>query len=589
MEKRQLYERLDRCLANFDWRVVFPEASLTHLNQLKFEAAWLTHDEFPELIQREWKANESWNQKVGHIKKYLLEWNLNTFGNAFKAKKQLLRRLNGITGKLMQGPNRFLERLQSELWTELESILAREEIIWFQKSRCKWLLMGDRNTRYFHGTIVIRRRRNKVERLLNDQALWVTQQEELEAMVTEPISDEEILQAIKRMGSFKAPGPDGLQAIFYQSQWNVVGPFVCKLIHDIEEQPSKVAHINDTLIVIIAKVEVVTHLKQMRPISLCNVSYKLLTKVLAHRLSKVMEYLVHPNQSSFVPHRNSRDNVIVFQEVMHSMKSKKGNKGWMAIKIDLEKAYDRLNWNFIKDTLLDIGLPSSFINLVWACISSAKFRMLWNGEALSEFLPSRGVRQGDPISPYIFVLCMERLFHLINMTIEHHIWKPICLSRSGPLISHLAFADDLVLFAEASTNQVEVIKACLNTFCDSAGLKVSQEKTRIFFSNNVGHVVRNEISSVFGFQRTNDLGKYLGIPTHHSRVNRVTYQGIIDKINSRLSGWKEKNLSFTGRLTLTKSVLQALPSYTMQMVHLPRALCDEVDKICKRFLWGGWK
>nr|KYP72231.1 Putative ribonuclease H protein At1g65750 family [Cajanus cajan] len=155
---------------------------------------------------------------------------------------------------------------------------------------------------------------------------------------------------------------------------------------------------------------------------------------------------------------------------------------------------------------------------------------------------------------------MERLFHLINMTIEHHIWKPICLSRSGPLISHLAFANDLVLFAEASTDQVEVIKACLNTFCDSAGQKVSQEKTRIFFSNNVGHVVRNEISSAFGFQRTNDLGKYLGIPTHHSRVNRVTYQGIIDKINSRLSGWKEKNLSFAGRLTLTKSVLQALPS-----------------------------
>nr|KYP63364.1 Putative ribonuclease H protein At1g65750 family [Cajanus cajan] len=172
------------------------------------------------------------------------------------------------------------------------------------------------------------------------------------------------------------------------------------------------------------------------------------------------------------------------------------------------------------------------------------------------------------------------------MTIEHHIWKPICLSRSGPLISHLAFANDLVLFAEASTDQVEVIKACLNTFCDSAGQKVSQEKTRIFFSNNVGHVVRNEISSAFGFQRTNDLGKYLGIPTHHSRVNRVTYQGIIDKINSRLSGWKEKNLSFAGRLTLTKFVLQALPSYTMQMVYLPRALCDEVDKICKRFLWG---
>nr|KYP36271.1 LINE-1 reverse transcriptase isogeny [Cajanus cajan] len=92
---------------------------------------------------------------------------------------------------------------------------------------------------------------------------------------------------------------------------------------------------------------------------------------------------------------------------------KLGNKGWMAIKIDLEKAYDRLKWNFVKDTLQDIGLPQTFVNLIWASISSPRLRMVWNGEALEEFTPSRGIRQGDPISPYLFVLCMERLFQLI--------------------------------------------------------------------------------------------------------------------------------------------------------------------------------
>nr|KYP61054.1 Retrovirus-related Pol polyprotein LINE-1 [Cajanus cajan] len=476
--------------------------------------------------------------------------------------------------------------------------------------------MGDRNTKYFHGTTIIRRRRNRIEKLLNDNNEWINQPEEMESLVTsfykdlfcdpggatrfclsnafpslgmemlseigKPINNDEIKQAIKRMGRFKAPGP----AIFFQSQWNLIGPDVCKLIHDIEEQPARVANINETLIVFIPKVEAVNHLRQMRPISLCNVSYKILSKVLAHRLSKVMDLLVHPNQCSFVPYKNSRDNIIVFQEVIHSMRFKTGKKGWMAIKIDLEKAYDRLNWKFIKETLIDIGLPNNFVELVWACISSGKLRMMWNGEALEEFLPSRGVRQGDPISPYLFVLCMERLFQLINMTIDHRLWKPIQLSRNGPMISHLAFADDIVLFAEASLDQVEVIQGCLNVFCDSAGQKVSNEKTRIFFSKNVGHVVRSEISNAFGFQRTENLGNYLGVPTHHSRVSHATYQSIIDKVNNRLSGWKAKNLSFAGRITLTKSVLEALPSYIMQTVSLPKTVCDALEKSSRGFLWG---
>nr|KYP57513.1 Retrovirus-related Pol polyprotein LINE-1 [Cajanus cajan] len=514
--------------------------------------------------------------------------------------------------------NAVLFSFERQGGVELDLILKREEILWYQKSRCKWLLLGDKNTRYFHGSTIVRRRKSKIEKLMNDNDEWVTQKEELEGMVTNfyrtlfsdtdeaetfpisnafqhlednelasigsPIGNNEILSAIKSMGSFKAPGPDGLQAIFYQSQWDVVGNSVCQLIHEIEENPQKIAEINETLIVLIPKVESVTHLKQMRPIGLCNVSYKIISKVLARRLNNVMEKLVHPNQCSFIPQRHSKDNIIIFQEVIHTMRHKSGNKGWMAIKIDLEKAYDRLKWSFVKDTLLDIGLPNQFVNLVWVSISSPKLRMLWNGEALEEFVPSRGIRQGDPISPYLFVLCMERLFHLITTTVDSQQWKPIRLSRDGPLLSHLAFADDLILFAEATLDQVEVIQSCLNHFCASSGQKVSIEKTRIYFSKNVSHIVRNEVSSAFGFQRTDNLGKYLGIPAHHSRVCRRDYQGIIERVNKRLSGWKSSTLSFAGRLTLCKSVLSAIPSYTMQSVFLPRSVCDEVDRLCSNFL-----
>lgn len=117
----------------------------------------------------------------------------------------------------------------------------------------------------------------------------------------------------------------------------------------------------------------------------------------------------------------------------------------MTIKIDLEKAYDRLKWIFVKDTLEDV------VSLIWHYVTTSRMWLFWNGEAFEDFYPSRGIMQGDPISPYLFVLCLERLFHLIDQTVSNNFWRPVQISRRGPKISHLAFADDLILFAEANT------------------------------------------------------------------------------------------------------------------------------------------
>lgn len=141
----------------------------------------------------------------------------------------------------------------------------------------------------------------------------------------------------------------------------------------------------------------------------------------------------------------------------------------MAIKLDLEKAYDRLSWDFIQDTLIDVGMPNMFINLIMDCISSANMSILWNGGQTVTFKSTGGIRQGDPISPYIFVLCMERLSQLINLTVDCELWKPIKLARNGPHLSHLCFVDDIILFAKATSDQVLVIKGILDLFSRSSG------------------------------------------------------------------------------------------------------------------------
>lgn len=254
----------------------------------------------------------------------------------------------------------------------------------------------------------------------------------------------------------------------------MIGDDFCDLVQSIFEDPSRVRDINSTLMTLIPKKDVVSCMKDFLPISLCNVTYKTITKIIVQRLRGLMTRLVGPCHSSFVPNRQSGDNIVAAQEIFHSIRKKIGSIWWMAIKVDLEKAYDRLKWSIIRDTLNDIVLPEKMVELVWHCISTPKLQVLWNGKALDEFSPSRGICQGDPLSPYLFVLCIERLFQLISLPMDHKIWKHVQLFRDGPSISHLAFANDVIFFAKARLEQVQTIQTIFDIFCDNSGQKVSK-------------------------------------------------------------------------------------------------------------------
>ncbi|KAK7244115.1 hypothetical protein RIF29_38933 [Crotalaria pallida] len=196
-----------------------------------------------------------------------------------------------------------------------------------------------------------------------------------------------------------------------------------------EEIRKAIRAINSTLLVLIPKVDTPQWASQFRPIALCNVVYKRITKILANRLNPFLNNWISPNQAGFVSGRNIQDNIIIAQELVHTMKNMRGKKGFMSIKFDLEKAYDRLSWDFVRKCLMELNLPAAFVELVYSCNSTTSFKILWNWDKTDSFLPSRGIRQGDSLSPFLFVICMDKLAHMI--TDERLQWINLVLKGNG--------------------------------------------------------------------------------------------------------------------------------------------------------------
>ncbi|KAI5349115.1 hypothetical protein L3X38_002002 [Prunus dulcis] len=355
------------------------------------------------------------------------------------------------------------------------------------------------------------------------------------------VTAEEIKDSLFNIGSLKAPGVDGFPASFYQFNWDICAPDIVDMVLKVFQDCLIPKDLNYTLITLVPKIS--------------------------------------PNQVSFVPGRHITDNILIAQEMMCKFRVSKGKKGFFAWKIDLSKAYDRLNWKFIESVLEGLELPAHYIKLIMSCVNSVRYQVCVNGELTEAFLPSNGIRQGDPLSPYLFVLCIEKLSHIIFDSVNRKCWKPVKTSQSGPAVSHLFFADDLVLFAEASIKQARVMKSCLDLFCQASGQLVNFDKSAIFCSPNTNRELAREMSGICGSPLTDNLGRYLGMPLLHSRVTKGTFMGIVDKVHKRLASWKSKLLSFAGRTTLIQAVMSAMPVYAMQTAKLPMSTCEDLDKL----------
>ncbi|KAL4297182.1 hypothetical protein GQ457_12G013370 [Hibiscus cannabinus] len=346
--------------------------------------------------------------------------------------------------------------------------------------------------------------------------------------------------------------------------------------------------VNRTVIVLIPKLDKPSLMRQFRPISLCNVTYKTCSKVLVNRLKAIMPLCIAENQSAFVPGRLITDNILVAHELLHYLNGSKNgpNKG-AAIKLDMEKAYDRVEWQFLIDVLSKMGFASSWIDLLMNCVTTVSYAVRVNGCISEFFRPTRGLRQGDPLSPYLFLFCTQGLSALLLKEQAEKRIIGVRASQRGPRINHLLYADDCILFIKNSVEEASRMKEVLRLYESSSGQRVNVEKSAIFFSKGTSQASKDRIQEVLQMREEADLGNYLGLPLLVGK-NKINILGFINgRVDKRVLGWTKNLLSFGGRETLIKSVAQALPAYAMQAFLLPECILDPIVSTMRRFWWSG--
>jgi hypothetical protein len=222
-------------------------------------------------------------------------------------------------------------------------------------------------------------------------------------MLIQPFSEEEIKVALFQMKPGKSPGVDGFIAGFYQKHWELLKHDVTSDVLGFLNGGDMPELINRTILVLIPKVAHPQELTQFRPISLCNVIYKICSKLLANRLRVVLEDVISLEQSAFVPGRLITDNVLIAYECIHYIRKKKGKSGACAVKLDMAKAYDQVEWMYLSEVMTTLGFPDQWCQLVMRCVTRVSFFVRINCVLSPCFKPTRGIRQGDPISPYLFL------------------------------------------------------------------------------------------------------------------------------------------------------------------------------------------
>lgn len=508
-------------------------------------------------------------------------------------------------------PERNFRRI---LKAHIIRLLGYQNAYWKKRNTCRYAVKGEENTKYFHARATERYRRNVITNLtlengvttedhnekaaafftafknrmgvasqptydfsLQDLVSFVPGLEELSA----PFTNDEIDRIIKLIPSDRAPGPDGFTGQFLKVCWDIIKPDFYKLCQDFWEGNISLECLNTSLITLVPKKLNPEKVNDFRPISLLNCVLKVLTKILAERLQRWILKLVHRNQYGFIKTRTIQDCLGWAYEYIHQCNSS-GNE-IVILKLDFEKAFDTMEHSFILSMMKAKGFDDRWLKWVNSILSSGSSSILLNGVPGKEFKCKKGVRQGDPLSPLLFVLAADLLQSMVNKAWnEGLIHLPITqpASEDYPVIQ---YADDTIIILPADLEVMHIIKELLDSYAKATGLKINYNKSQMM-PINISDEKISELAAAMGCQIGSLPFTYLGLPLGTSRPTVRDLMPLVDGIERRLSGttlW----MSYGGRVNYINSALSSLLSFVMCVLKLPDKLFDLFDRARRNCLW----
>jgi hypothetical protein len=401
--------------------------------------------------------------------------------------------------------------------------------------------------------------------------------------LSRPFSTEEIDNVVMESDGNKSPGPDGFNFSFFKEFWYLLKDEVRIMFDQFFENASLPKSFASYFVALIPKVKSPFSLDEFRPISLLGSLYKLVAKVLAARLAPVMHSIVATTQSAFLKGRLLVDGVVVINEVVDL--AKKSGKDCLIFKVDFEKAYDSMDWSFLDYMLGRFGFCDKWREWIRACVFTGSMSVLVNGSATEEINIQRGLKQGDPLAPFLFLLVAEGLGGLMKKAVDLNRFKGFAVGSNGVNVSHLQYADDTLCIGEASIDNLWTLKAILRAFELVSGLKVNFSKSCVLGVNVSEDFMR--LASTFLNCKVGVVPfKYLGLPVGANSRRASTWEPMLQALRNRLGGWGNKYISLGGRIVLLNAVLNAIPIFYLSFLKIPMVVWKKVRRIQREFLWG---
>ncbi|GKV34368.1 hypothetical protein SLEP1_g42745 [Rubroshorea leprosula] len=497
--------------------------------------AWQQHPQFRKAVEDKWKelnvegyAGYRCLKKLKRLKEFLKGWNKEVFGNMeaqFSNVAETVERLD-LKNEVADLEGSEVKQ-RKEGFQQIWDMLRLREAIWKQKSRSEWVKLGDQNTRYFHKVANGRKAINSIQGIKNDgqwveepamvkkevlsyfrkmfqEDCWVRPKpsnivfkkisEEQMVWLERPFSVEEIEEGLKSCDGSKAPGPDGYNLNFLKFFWNSIKDDFVAFFHEFHQSCKLVKGLNSSFLTLIPKKLNPRELKDFRPISLIGCVYKILSKVLANRLKNVMSEIISETQSAFIGGRQLVDSVLVLNEVVDEVRNRKTPA--FVFKADFQKAYDCVNWTYLDWMMERFGFGAKWKGWIKECLSTARCSVLVNGSPTEEFELERGLRQGDPLSPFLFLMIMEGLNGLVKKAESEGLLQGIEIGKKGLTVSLLQFADDTVILGRADSENILTVKAILRWFEIMSGLRINYSKSSIHGFNVKESWVRGAVGTL---------------------------------------------------------------------------------------------